>query len=120
MSETRREHARRHAAPNYRDLVAMARARGIPLASHDDTTVDHVAQSIADGVAIAEFPTTAAAAQALHAGGVRVLMGAPNSCAGAPHPATVPTPKPRRPAWPDVLPPDNGPPSLLRVAFHLP
>ena len=27
--EKRREDARRHAAPNYRDLVAMARARGI-------------------------------------------------------------------------------------------
>src|SRR5271169_503910 len=78
MFERRREDARRHAAPNYRDLVAMARARGIPLASHDDTTADHVAQSIEDGVAIAEFPTTIAAAQALHAGGVRVLMGAPN------------------------------------------
>src|SRR5258706_15597260 len=70
--EKRREDARRHAAPNYRDLVEMARARGIPLASHDDTTADHVAQSIEDRVAIAEFPTTVAAAQALHAGGVRV------------------------------------------------
>jgi alpha-D-ribose 1-methylphosphonate 5-triphosphate diphosphatase len=54
MFEKRREDARRHAAPNYRDLVELARARGIPLASHDDTTADHVAQSIEDRVAIAD------------------------------------------------------------------
>jgi alpha-D-ribose 1-methylphosphonate 5-triphosphate diphosphatase len=66
-----------YAERNYRALVDLARAHGVPLASHDDTTLDHVAQSVHDGVAIAEFPTTLEAAQALHAGGVRVLMRAP-------------------------------------------
>jgi alpha-D-ribose 1-methylphosphonate 5-triphosphate diphosphatase len=48
MFDQRREQARRHATPNYRDLVGMAHARGIPLVSHDDTTAEHVARSIAD------------------------------------------------------------------------
>jgi alpha-D-ribose 1-methylphosphonate 5-triphosphate diphosphatase len=118
--DKRREDARRHAAPNYRDLVAMARARGIPLASHDDTTADHVAQSIEDGVAIAEFPTTAEAAQALHAGGVRVLMGAPNLVRGGSHSGNVATAELARAGVLDVLSSDYVPASLLMAALHLP
>jgi alpha-D-ribose 1-methylphosphonate 5-triphosphate diphosphatase len=120
MFEKRREDARRHAAPNYRDLVAMARARGIPLASHDDTTADHVAQSIGDRVAIAEFPTTIAAAQALHAGGVRVLMGAPNLVRGGSHSGNVATAELARAGVLDVLSSDYVPASLLMAALHLP
>ena len=120
MFEKRREHARLHAAPNYRDLVEMARARGIPLASHDDTTADHVAQSIEDGVAIAEFPTTIAAAQALHAGGVRVLMGAPNLVRGGSHSGNVATAELARAGVLDVLSSDYVPASLLMAALHLP
>jgi alpha-D-ribose 1-methylphosphonate 5-triphosphate diphosphatase len=120
MFEKRREHARLHAAPNYRDLVEMARARGIPLASHDDTTADHVAQSIEDRVAIAEFPTTIAAAQALHAGGVRVLMGAPNLVRGGSHSGNVATAELARAGVLDVLSSDYVPASLLMAALHLP
>jgi alpha-D-ribose 1-methylphosphonate 5-triphosphate diphosphatase len=120
MFEKRREHARRHAAPNYRELVEMARARGIPLASHDDTTADHVAQSIEDRVAIAEFPTTTEAAQALHAGGVRVLMGAPNLVRGGSHSGNVATAELARAGVLDVLSSDYVPASLLMAALHLP
>ena len=120
MFEKRREDARRNAAPNYRDLVEMARARGIPLASHDDTTADHVAQSIDDRVAIAEFPTTIAAARALHAGGVRVLMGAPNLVRGGSHSGNVATAELARAGVLDVLSSDYMPASLLMAALHLP
>jgi alpha-D-ribose 1-methylphosphonate 5-phosphate C-P lyase len=36
-------------------IVAIARAHGIALASHDDTTIDEVEQAHADGVTIANF-----------------------------------------------------------------
>jgi alpha-D-ribose 1-methylphosphonate 5-triphosphate diphosphatase len=120
MFDKRREHALRHAGPNYRELVELARARGIPLASHDDTTADHVAQSIEDRVAIAEFPTTIEAAQALHAGGVRVLMGAPNLVRGGSHSGNVATAELARAGVLDVLSSDYVPASLLMAAFHLP
>jgi alpha-D-ribose 1-methylphosphonate 5-triphosphate diphosphatase len=120
MFDQRREQARRHAAPNYRDLVGMAHARGIPLASHDDTTAEHVARSIADRVAIAEFPTTVAAAQALHAGGVRVLMGAPNLVRGGSHSGNVATADLARAGVLDVLSSDYVPASLLMAALRLP
>jgi alpha-D-ribose 1-methylphosphonate 5-triphosphate diphosphatase len=120
MFDQRREQARRHAAPNYRDLVGMAHARGIPLASHDDTTAEHVARSIADRVAIAEFPTTVAAAQALHAGGVRVLMGAPNLVRGGSHSGNVATADLAHAGVLDVLSSDYVPASLLMAALDLP
>jgi alpha-D-ribose 1-methylphosphonate 5-triphosphate diphosphatase len=84
-------HQAAHAEANHRDIVALARASNTPLASHDDTTPDHVAEAIRDGVAIAEFPTTIEAAQALHAAGIRVLMGAPNLVRGGSHAGNVAT-----------------------------
>src|SRR5262245_28703218 len=66
------ENAARYASENYRNLLALAGVHGTPLASHDDTTSGHVEQALADGVAVAEFPTTVEAAEALHAGGVKV------------------------------------------------
>jgi alpha-D-ribose 1-methylphosphonate 5-triphosphate diphosphatase len=120
MFEKRREQANRHAAPNYRALVALARARGIPLASHDDTTTEHVAQSIEDRVALAEFPTTVEAARALHAGGVRVLMGAPNLVRGGSYSGNVATAELARAGVLDVLSSDYVPASLLMAALRLP
>src|SRR5580700_4229434 len=91
LFDQRRAFAARNSANNYRDLVALARARGRRLASHDDTTLEHVEQSVADRVAIAEFPTTLEAAHALHAAGISVLMGAPNLVRGSSHSGNVGT-----------------------------
>jgi alpha-D-ribose 1-methylphosphonate 5-triphosphate diphosphatase len=120
MFEKRHQQAARHGARNYRDLVQLARRHGAPIASHDDTTAEHVAQSIGDGVAIAEFPTTIEAARALHAGGVRVLMGAPNLVRGGSHSGNVATAELARAGVLDVLSSDYVPASLLMGAFALP
>src|SRR5262249_51584031 len=56
-----------HAEPTRRALVELAQRHGVALASHDDTVPEHVAEAIDANVAIAEFPTTAEAAAALHA-----------------------------------------------------
>jgi hypothetical protein len=50
----RLEYQAAYAAENYRTLVALARDHAVPLASHDDTTLEHVEQAIKDRVAIAE------------------------------------------------------------------
>src|SRR5262245_30141650 len=120
LFDKRREYAQRYAISNYRVLVDLAHTRGVPLASHDDTTLDHVAQSIDDGVAIAEFPTTLEAAQALHAGGVRVLMGAPNLVRGGSHSGNIGTAELARAGVLDVLSSDYVPSSLLMAALALP
>ncbi|HEY6257054.1 MAG TPA: alpha-D-ribose 1-methylphosphonate 5-triphosphate diphosphatase [Xanthobacteraceae bacterium] len=120
LFDQRRGYAARHAAANYRDLVAMARARGARLASHDDTTLAHVAQSVADQVAIAEFPTTLEAARASHAAGIAVLMGAPNLVRGSSHSGNVGTAELARAGLLDVMSSDYMPSSLLMAAFRLP
>ncbi len=109
-----------HAETNHRQIVDLARACNTPLASHDDTTPDHVAEAIRDGVSIAEFPTTVEAAQALHAAGIRVLMGAPNLVRGGSHAGNVATAELARAGALDVLSSDYVPASLLMAALCLP
>jgi alpha-D-ribose 1-methylphosphonate 5-triphosphate diphosphatase len=116
----RHDFAARNAASNYRELVGLARAHGLRLASHDDTTLEHVEQSVADRVAIAEFPTTLEAAHALHAAGISVLMGAPNLVRGSSHSGNVGTAELARAGLLDVMSSDYMPASLLMAAFHLP
>src|SRR6202048_3002588 len=48
---------------NMRDIVALAHRHETPLASHDDTTEENVADAVRDRVAVAEFPTTIEAAR---------------------------------------------------------
>jgi len=109
-----------HAETNHRQLVDLAHARNVPLASHDDTTPDHVAEALRDGVALAEFPTTVEAAQALHAAGIRVLMGAPNLVRGGSHAGNIATQELARAGALDVLSSDYVPASLLMAALRLP
>jgi len=116
----RLEHQAAFAAENYRRLVDLAKAYGVPLASHDDTTLDHVADAIRDRVAIAEFPTTVEAAEALHAAGIRVLMGAPNLVRGGSHAGNVATADLARAGVLDVMSSDYMPASLLMAALRLP
>jgi alpha-D-ribose 1-methylphosphonate 5-triphosphate diphosphatase len=114
------EHQAAHAEANHRDIVDLARAHNTPLASHDDTTSDHVAEAIRDGVSIAEFPTTVETAQALHTAGVRVLMGAPNLVRGGSHAGNVATAELAHAGALDVLSSDYVPASLLMAALCLP
>lgn len=108
------------AAQNYADLIALAARHGIPLASHDDTTPDHVAQAIRDHVVIAEFPTTPEAAAALHNAGIKVLTGAPNLIRGSSHSGNVATADLARDGVLDILSSDYMPSSLLVAALRLP
>ena len=99
--------------------VAAARRYGATLASHDDTTAEHVARSAAHGVGLAEFPTTRAAAEACRAHGIAVMMGAPNLIRGGSHSGNVAA---EELAWAgliDVLSSDYVPAGLLIGAFAL-
>ncbi|MCC6946812.1 MAG: alpha-D-ribose 1-methylphosphonate 5-triphosphate diphosphatase [Bradyrhizobiaceae bacterium] len=118
--ETRRRFSAEHGETNYRRLVEMAKTHGRPLASHDDTTLGHVRQAVDDEVAIAEFPTTMEAAGALHAAGIRVLMGAPNLVRGGSHSGNVATAELAKAGVLDALSSDYVPASLLMAALALP
>jgi alpha-D-ribose 1-methylphosphonate 5-triphosphate diphosphatase len=107
------------ANPNRQAILAHGHAAGLIFASHDDATLDHVAHSIEDGVAIAEFPTTFAAAKASHEGGLAVLMGAPNVVRGKSHSGNVSAIELARAGYLDVLSSDYVPFSLLQAVFVL-
>lgn len=113
------QHAR-YAAGNYVGLVELAARHGTPLASHDDTTAEHVEEAVRDNVAIAEFPTTVGAAAALHAAGIKVMMGAPNLIRGGSHSGNVATAELARAGMLDLMSSDYVPSSLLMAALRLP
>jgi alpha-D-ribose 1-methylphosphonate 5-triphosphate diphosphatase len=114
------ENHARFATQNYSDLLTLAADRGIRLASHDDTTPEHVVQAVKDRVAIAEFPTTTEAAIGLHQSGIKVLMGAPNLVRGGSHSGNVATAELARMGMLDILSSDYVPSSLLLAALRLP
>lgn len=112
--------AERYSALHRREIVALCRARGIALASHDDATEDHVAEAERDGIAIAEFPTTAAAAAASQSAGMKVLMGAPNLVRGGSHSGNVSARALAEAGHLDILSSDYVPFSLVIAVFDLP
>ena len=100
-------------------LIEMARAHGAALASHDDTTLDHVLESIADKVEVAEFPTSLESAVLSHEASIAVLMGAPNVVRGGSHSGNVAAETLARAGVLDILSSDYVPGSLLIGAFEL-
>jgi alpha-D-ribose 1-methylphosphonate 5-triphosphate diphosphatase len=110
----------RNAVAHRRKLVDIARRHALPLASHDDTTVQHVDESLADGARLAEFPTTIDAAKASHEAGISVMMGAPNVIRGGSHSGNVAAEDLARLGLLDILSSDYIPASLLLAALELP
>ncbi|AKO52287.1 phosphonate metabolism protein PhnM [Marinobacter psychrophilus] len=119
FTHKRKESALLHSDRNRLAVVAICQARGIPLASHDDATLDHVAESAALGMRIAEFPTTWEAAKASHDKGLRVLMGAPNIVRGGSHSGNIAAAELASAGVLDILSSDYYPASMLHAAFRL-
>ncbi len=109
----------RYAMAHRRHVVESAHARGLPLASHDDETLEHVSAAVADGMHIAEFPTTMAAAKASREAGLAVLMGAPNLMRGGSHSGNVSAGDLAAEGLLDILSSDYAPACLLAAAFML-
>lgn len=110
---------RRFADLHRNEIVARCKALNIPLASHDDTLIEHVEEAARDGIVLAEFPTTMAAAQAARAHGIATIMGAPNVVRGGSHSGNVSALELAREGLLDILSSDYVPSSLLIAAFDL-
>ncbi len=109
----------RHSDQQRAAIVDICRSRELALASHDDATLDHVEESAGYGMAIAEFPTTFEAAEASHARGLKVLMGAPNIVRGGSHSGNIAAADLARRGVLDILSSDYYPASLLQAALGL-
>lgn len=109
----------RHAEAHRRVVLAMARERGLPLASHDDSEPGHIAEAVEAGARIAEFPVNLATARAARAAGLSVLAGAPNLVRGGSHSGNVAAGDLALAGALDALSSDYVPASLLLAAFQL-
>jgi alpha-D-ribose 1-methylphosphonate 5-triphosphate diphosphatase len=114
-----KENQQKYSQPNRRELLSMMSGRSILLASHDDTTLEHVEEAYADGIAISEFPTTALAARAAHERGMHIVAGSPNLVLGRSHSGNVAVAELASLGLVDVLSSDYVPSSLLYGAFLL-
>jgi alpha-D-ribose 1-methylphosphonate 5-triphosphate diphosphatase len=113
------EFHQRYATPNRDAIAADARELGLPLASHDDRTVDDVSRAAAAGVSISEFPVTLEAAEAARKHRLSVLMGGPNLVLGGSHSGNAAASDVAKHGWLDGLTSDYVPASLLHGAFLL-
>ncbi|HEX2889347.1 alpha-D-ribose 1-methylphosphonate 5-triphosphate diphosphatase [Vineibacter terrae] len=109
----------RHSADNRRAVTTICQQHGVPMASHDDATPDHVAEALADGMVVAEFPTTVEAARLSRAGGMKVVMGGPNLIRGGSHSGNVSAGMLAELGLLDIVSSDYVPTSLVESAFKL-
>lgn len=110
---------RDHAGPNRDWFSAYARATGVALASHDDTTAAHADEAHHLGAVICEFPTTLDAARRARRLGLLTLAGAPNVLRGTSHAGNVAAVTLVREGVLDALSSDYQPASLLAAAWQL-
>ena len=98
---------------------AEAERLGAVLASHDDTTQEHVQTSAFRGVKVAEFPTTAEAAAACRENGIAIMMGAPNLIRGGSHSGNVSALELAKLDLLDIISSDYVPAALFQSALLL-
>ena len=108
-----------YGAANRAAVIALAKSRGLKLASHDDATPAHADEAAEAGAVVAEFPTTFAAAEALRDHDIDVLSGAPNVVRGGSHSGNVSALALAERALVDILSSDYVPASLLPATFRL-
>ena len=107
--------------PNRHAILARIAPRvaagDIVVASHDDETVEEIAENVADNIGISEFPVTLAAAAAARASGMTTIAGAPNIVRGGSHSGNVNAADLVRANAVDALASDYVPAALVEAAF---
>ena len=113
------ERSERYADGHRTAIAKLASERGITLAAHDDATPEHVAESVALGVRISEFPTTVLAASEADSRGQRIVMGAPNIVRGGSQSGNVAAAELLGLGLLHILSSDYVPSSPLQAVFQL-
>jgi alpha-D-ribose 1-methylphosphonate 5-triphosphate diphosphatase len=116
---TAQQRHERVSGPNRASLLSALAGHSVALASHDDTTLEHVEQAHAEGISISEFPTTIAAAEAARGKNMQIVAGSPNLVLGRSHSGNVSAEELGRRGLLDALASDYVPSSMLYGAFLL-
>ncbi len=117
--EKRMGQSQQYSTSTRKAIANACTERGIVLASHDDATVDHVAEATEQGIRVAEFPTTHLAAKASKESGMSVLMGAPNVVRGGSHSGNVSARELAEAGHLDIISSDYIPASMMQSAFFM-
>jgi alpha-D-ribose 1-methylphosphonate 5-triphosphate diphosphatase len=101
-------------------LSELAREKNIPIASHDDDTVEKIALvKESYGVRISEFPVNMEVAKEARAQGLQVVMGAPNILLGKSHSGNLSALDAIKEGCVDILCSDYYPSAMLHAVFKL-
>ena len=103
--------------PNRRAVLKRVAHLDIELASHDDRTEEEIAENIADGIRISEFPVSMLAANAARAGGMEIIAGAPNIVRGGSHSGNIAAADLVRAGRVDAFASDYVPAALVEAAW---
>lgn len=99
------------------EVIALAHRNGLPLFSHDDTTQEHIAMALAEGIRVAEFPVSLEAARAARQAGMLNVAGAPNMLRGGSQSGNVAVADLLAEGLVDILASDYVPRSMIDCAF---
>lgn len=100
-------------------LIGLAQAQGIPVASHDDDTAQKVDEMFAAGIRICEFPVSMEAAQRGKELGMSVIGGSSNVLRGGSLSGNLSIEDAINAGAVDSLCSDYYPPSMLHAVFWL-
>jgi alpha-D-ribose 1-methylphosphonate 5-triphosphate diphosphatase len=102
-----------------KELADLAREHGIPIASHDDDTIEKLDIVKEWNATISEFPIELHVAKKAKEMGLYVVMGAPNALLGKSHSNNLSAMEALEHNAVDILCSDYYPSSLLHSAFKL-
>ena len=100
-------------------LAEKLKKHSIVLGSHDDTTLEHIDESVENGCALAEFPTTLEAARYAKEKGMTIAMGATNLVIGKSQSGNISCRDAMKENLVDILCSDYHLPSMLSGFLHL-
>lgn len=102
-----------------RDVARIAVGAGVPVASHDDDTLEKVDLVWALGASLCEFPVSLPAAQEARRRGMAIIMGAPNALRGGSHSGNLSALAALEAGALDILAADYSPGALVQAAFRI-
>jgi alpha-D-ribose 1-methylphosphonate 5-triphosphate diphosphatase len=117
LVQQRLENQGRFARKHRVALLEICRRLWLPVASHDDTTAEHVIEAASEGIVVSEFPTTIEAARTARRLGLNVLAGGPNLVLGGSHSGKVSALELARLHLVDIFSSDYVPASLIQSVF---
>jgi alpha-D-ribose 1-methylphosphonate 5-triphosphate diphosphatase len=102
-----------------KELTALAHAKGIAVASHDDDTEKKLALNKSMGVDVSEFPVTLEAAKSAKSHGFYTVVGSANILRGSSHAGNLSASEAVLEGSADIICSDYYPAAILHSIFHM-